>query len=261
MHQNKSKKSILFFRNPLWLALLIQLVVLVAISLVLPYLAEWVAPPYHPTYIVLAQAFFAALLSLAVKMPRWWLWIQFLLPIGLFVGLAQTMIPFYWFGLFALILMLVFSNVLGERVPLYLSNGVTHRALLELVVERHIKTAVDLGSGLGGVVRALAASGVDATGVEFSPVLAVLSNAVCRLTRRGRVLHGDMWQQDLSCYDLVYVFLSPVPMSAIWQKAQAEMKSGAVLVSNSFAVPDIEPDDVWVLADGRETQLFIYVMK
>jgi hypothetical protein len=97
--------------------------------------------------------------------------------------------------------------------------------------------------------------------VEFSPVLAVLSNAICRLVGKGRVIRGDMWQQDLSQLDLVYVFLSPVPMSAIWQKAQAEMKSGAVLVSNSFAVPNVEPDDVWVLADERETQLFIYVIK
>lgn len=261
MHQNKSKNSFLFLGNPLWLALLIQLSVFAAISFALPYLAHWIIPPYHPLWIVLAQAGLALMLSVVARMPSWWLWIQVLLPLGLFVGLSQSLIPSYWFGGLGLLLMLIFSNVLGERVPLYLSNSVTHRALRELVAERNIKTAFDLGSGLGGVVRALASVGVDAKGVEFSPVLAVLSNAMCRLTRRGRVVRGDMWQQDLSQVDLVYVFLSPVPMPTIWQKAQAEMKSGAVLVSNSFAVPDVEPDDVWELADGRETQLFIYVIK
>jgi hypothetical protein len=261
MHQKKTKIAILFFKNPLWLALFIQLMVFVSLSLSLPYLAQWIIPPYHPLWIVFAQAGLVLIVSFVAKMPYWWLWIQALLPIGLFAGLSQTYVPFYAFGVLALLLMLVFSNVLGERVPLYLSNRITHRALSLLVMERHIKTAVDLGSGLGGVVRALAASGVDATGVEFSPVLAVLSNAICRLVGKGHVIRGDMWQQDLSRYDLVYVFLSPVPMPAIWQKAQVEMRVGSVLVSNSFAVSDVEPDDVWVLADGRETQLFIYVMK
>jgi hypothetical protein len=50
-------------------------------------------------------------------------------------------------------------------------------------------------------------------------------------------------------------------MTALWQKAKVEMKSGSILVSNSFAIPDIEPDDVWELADARQTQLFIYVIK
>jgi len=261
MHQNKSKNSILFLSNPLWLALLIQLVVFAAISLALPYLAHWIIPPYHPLWIVFVQAGLSLIVSFGVRMPYWWLWIQFLLPIGLFMGLTQTLVPFYWFGIFALVLMLIFSNVLSERVPLYLSNRMTHRALLELVAEREIKTALDLGSGLGGVVRALARGGVEAVGVEFSPALAMFSNGWCRLSGQGRVIQGDMWQQDLSQVDLVYVFLSPVPMSAIWQKAQAEMRAGSVLVSNSFAVLDVEPDEVWELADRRQTQLFIYIIK
>jgi uncharacterized membrane protein len=260
MHQNNTKIAF-FYNNPLWLALFIQLGVFIAIWLSLPYVAYWIIPPYNPLSWLLVQVVLVVAVSYALKMPYWWLWIQALLPIGLFVGLSQQLIPVVWFGVIALFLMLVFSNVWSERVPLYLSNRITHRALGQLVRERNIKIAVDLGSGLGGVVRALAKQGVDATGVEFSPILAVLSAALCRWFGLGRVLRGDMWQQDLSHYDLVYVFLSPVPMSALWQKTQREMKTGSVFVSNSFAVPDHEPDDVWELADGRQTLLFIYVMK
>lgn len=36
------------------------------------------------------------------------------------------------------------------------------------------------------------------------------------------------------------------------------MKSGALLVSNSFAIEDVEPLEVWELLDGRQTQLLIY---
>jgi hypothetical protein len=260
MHQNKSKTSFLFY-NPLWLALLIQLGIFIVILLSLPYVAYWIIPPYNPVWWLLVQVVLVVAVSYGFKMPHWWLWIQALLPIGLFVGLSQQLIPVIWFGVIAVLLMLVFSNVWSERVPLYLSNAITHRALAQLIHERGIKKAVDLGSGLGGVVRALAKQGVDATGIEFSPILAVLSDAICRWFGLGRVLRGDMWQQDISHYDLVYVFLSPVPMSELWQKASREMKAGSVFVSNSFAVPEVEPDDIWELADGRQTQLFIYVMK
>jgi hypothetical protein len=261
MHQNKTKQSFLFYHNPLWLALLLQLSVFMTISLSLPYLARWIIPPYNVGWLLFAQIAVVLVFSYFLLMPRWWLWIQAFLPIGLVLGLTQQVIPVSWFGGLALVLMLVFSNVWKERVPLYLSNGITHRALRQLASEYQVQTAIDLGSGLGGVVRALAVGGVDALGVEFSPVLALISNALCRWAGRGRVVQGDMWQQDLSRYDLVYVFLSPVPMAAIWQKAKAEMRSGCVLVSNSFEVPDVEPDDVWELADGRQTQLFIYVIK
>lgn len=261
MHQNKSKLSFLFERNPLWLALVIQLAVFITISLCLPIIAHWIIPPYTFFWLVLAQSALTSTISFSLKMPRWWLWIQAIFPFGLWIGLSQNTIPFYWFGIIALLLMLIFSNVLNERVPLYLSNRITHQALAQLVTEYNIKTAVDLGSGLGGVVRALAKQGVITTGIEFSPILSMISSRICNWLSLGRIIRGDMWVQDLSRYDLVYVFLSPVPMPAIWQKAQQEMKTGSILVSNSFAIPNIEPDDIWELADKRKTQLFIYIIK
>ena len=258
MHQNKSKNTVLFFKNPLWLALLLQAAVLAALSVILPYISHWIIPPYDLGWLVFVQTALVVLLSWFFRMPSWWLWIQAILPVGLFVGLTQHLIPLSWFGIIAIILLFIFSNVWTERVPLYLSNRITHNALAILVAEKKIKTAIDLGSGLGGVVRALARCGVSVLGVEFSPLLALVSNTLCRVSKSGHVIQGDMWQQNLSSYDLVYVFLSPIPMTALWQKAKAEMKSGSILVSNSFAIPDIEPDDVWELADARQTQLFIY---
>ena len=70
--------------------------------------------------------------------------------------------------------------------------------------------------------------------------------------------HGDIWLADITQVDLVYVFLSPVPMPDIWQKACAEMKSGSWLVSNSFSIPNVEPEEIWELSDRRQTQLWLY---
>jgi hypothetical protein len=76
----------------------------------------------------------------------------------------------------------------------------------------------------------------------------------------ARILYGDFWRRSLAPYDMVYVFLSPAPMSAVFEKAKAEMSPGSLLVSNSFAVEGIEPSEVRMLDDGRRTRLYLYRM-
>lgn len=258
MHQNFTKRFNLGRIHPIWLVLLVQLasllVVKVSASLwligvaVLPY--EWL--------FLLLQITLSVSLTAMLGLPRWWLWVQAVLPLGLYWGLMQTWIDPIWFALVAAFLMLVFSAVVKDRVPLYLTNDTTYQALVELVQVYQVRSVLDLGSGLGGVVRALARVGVDAVGVEYSPLLAWLSGAWCRWSGFGRVSHGDMWQANLSQVDMVYVFLSPVPMTRLWQKACAEMKPSSLLVSNSFPIEGVDPLEVWELSDGRKTQLFLY---
>jgi hypothetical protein len=49
-----------------------------------------------------------------------------------------------------------------------------------------------------------------------------------------------------------------VPMAGVWRKASAELRPGSVLVSNSFPVPEQEPDRVVDVGDRRATRLYIY---
>jgi hypothetical protein len=58
--------------------------------------------------------------------------------------------------------------------------------------------------------------------------------------------------------DIVYAFLSPRVMPRLWQKAQAEMRPGTLLVSSSFPVPDAIPEQVIDVPDRRGTRLFCY---
>lgn len=258
MHQNNSKKTILESIHPLWLVLLTQLVTLWLVKLSATVWVDWLMGLSYVQGFLLLQVSLSVLLSWFIRLPRWWLWVQAVLPLGLYWGATQTFIDPLWFASLALLLMLVFSAVLKDRVPLYLTNRSTHQALMELARTYQVKSMLDLGSGLGGVVRALARAGLHAKGVEYSPLLAWLSQLWCRWSGLGQVVRGDMWQTDLSQVDMVYAFLSPVPMSRLWQKACSEMRSGSLLVSNSFAIEDVEPLEVWELSDGRQTQLFIY---
>ncbi len=70
----------------------------------------------------------------------------------------------------------------------------------------------------------------------------------------------SLWETDLADSDLVYAFLSPEPMPALFEKARRQMKPGSLFVSNSFAVPDVEADEVWELSDRRGTRLYLYGM-
>ena len=80
----------------------------------------------------------------------------------------------------------------------------------------------------------------------------------CRQLPNIEIRYGDFWSQPLGDYGLVYAFLSPDPMPRLWDKAGIEMKPGALLVSNSFAVPGAAPTKTIDVGDGRRTQLHCY---
>ena len=70
----------------------------------------------------------------------------------------------------------------------------------------------------------------------------------------------DICKTELAYYDVVYAFLSPEPMPRLWEKVKDEMLPGSIFVSNSFAVPNIEPSEIWELSDERKTVLYIYIL-
>ena len=77
---------------------------------------------------------------------------------------------------------------------------------------------------------------------------------------RYRMSRQDLWQCDLAAHDIVYAFLSPVPMAALWRKAVAEMRPGTLFVSNTFAVPGVAPDEIVEGAGGRRA-LYVWRMR
>ncbi len=213
----------------------------------------------EPFWYLLIHCLLSSALSLFLfRLPRWWGLISILIPLLFVISNTSLQLPTWtYFSLFA-ILALFFSHTLKERVPLYLSNGITHAALAEFMHKHHLKSAIDLGCGFGGVVRALATAERTATGVETAPLAWLVAAVLSRLNNKGQVLRQNIWDTHLKNYDLVYTFLSPVPMEKVYRKAKSEMKPGGYLISNSFPVPHISPTEVWELNDQRKTQLFIY---
>ena len=72
-----------------------------------------------------------------------------------------------------------------------------------------------------------------------------------------RVRFVSMWSLSLSEWDVVYTFLSPAPMSRLWEKVQSEMKTGSLFITNSFAVP-AKANRTVVVKDERSSTLYFH---
>lgn len=249
-----------FTRFPVLLALVSQLAgLLIAwlLLLLLARLAGWTATPMLAAGL---QGLLAALLGRRLGLPRWWLPINLCFVPGLVLTQGHTLPPWLLLCGFA-VLMLLNWNVLVERVPLYLTGSAAeqqlHRRLGKLPAGFRF---IDLGSGLGGPLLRLARAYPQGqfVGVESAPLAFLLCRIRCLLQPNCRVYWRSIWRESLAPYDVVYCFLSPAPMPALWVKACAEMHADAWLISNSFAVPDVEAEEVVPLDDWRHSQLLVY---
>jgi hypothetical protein len=109
-------------------------------------------------------------------------------------------------------------------------------------------------------LRALARARPDCRfiGIEHAPLPWLWARLGSISITNLSIHHGDFWRHPLGAYDLVYAFLSPVPMPRLWLKAEAEMRPGALLVSNSFRVED-QPEEARVAVNDRAmTYLYVY---
>ncbi|MDG6777457.1 hypothetical protein QCB44_01935 [Thiomicrorhabdus sp. zzn3] len=248
-------------------ALLIQVFAFLFVLSSTFILPVFISPPYPLWGYVALQALAAVSLSCLFRLPMWWCWIQLILPVGLYLGVYLESVwqlsGLWWLLIFAL-MWLVFFNVGRERVPLYLTNAETRKALQHLiaqqskVLERKINF-VDLGCGLGATVLEVSRFGAvnRSVGVETAPLPYLLAK-LRSFMAGGEVYRQDLWKVHLRDYDVVYAFLSTEPMTSLWRKVLREMQPGSLFVSNSFPVEGVAPSEVWELADRRQTRLFIY---
>lgn len=217
-------------------------------------------PWRQPLPLAAIQGAVAAGVAAWRRAPRWWWAIHAaFLPLAVLAA-RLPLHPAWWLAAFTLLL-LVFWRTDRSRVPLYLTNAASADALARLLPAGPC-TVVDLGCGHGGLLLRLAAARPDArfVGVEHAP----LPWLAARLRAVGcgnvAIRYGDLWRADLGQADVVYAFLSPAPMRRLWTKALGEQPAGALLVSNSFPVPDVAPWREVAVGDRRRTRLYCYRM-
>ena len=214
-----------------------------------------------PLAAAVVQGMCAALASYKLGAPKWWLIIHLaFLPAVLWFN--QLGIAPHWYLVAFVLLMLVYWRTDKSQVPLYLSNAATAEAVAKLLPDQPCHV-VDLGCGHGGLLRQLARARPDCEflGIEHAPLPWLWARLASLGLANLSIRYGDFWKVNLGLFEFVYAFLSPVPMPRLIKKARAEMRPGALLVSNSFAVADATPEDIIAVADRRATALYCYRMK
>jgi SAM-dependent methyltransferase len=199
----------------------------------------------------------AAIMARQLALPNWWRVINLLFVPAVWL-LSQVELDPAWYLAGFLLLALTSLGAVRTRVPLYLSSP---RAAEELA--RRLPAhghCIDLGCGLGGPLARIARLRPDVrlSGVEAAP----LNWLIARLRLRGRadIRLGSLWEMPLGDADLVYAYLSPAPMAQLWSKAQAEMKPGSLLVSNSFEIPGVPARETLELGDRSQARLLLWRM-
>ena len=208
---------------------------------------------------VATDAALAAALAALLRLPWWWWPLAAVLPVAV-AAASGLAVPWWGWAAGLAVLALFYGGGVATRVPLYLSNRAAARELAALLPALPGVAACDLGAGLGGPTLRLARARPDAhvTGVEASP----LPWLICRLraigVRNARMRFGDLFAHPLEGYALVYAFLSPAPMPRLWEKARREMAPGSLLVSNTFAIPGVEPERTIALPGRADARLLVY---
>ncbi len=197
----------------------------------------------HLLLIAFLQGLIAAGLSYWRRMASWWIAIQFFFPFVLLFGLFLQLPPSLFLFAF-LIFFFLYWSTFRTQVPFYPSNRVTWDAVAELLPKNKSVRLIDIGSGLGGLVLNLSARRPDShfLGIEIAPLPWLVSKLRAQLTKsRARFTRGDYGHLNFAEYDVVFAYLSPVAMPALWEKARTEMRPGTMLLSYEFSIPEVEP--------------------
>jgi SAM-dependent methyltransferase len=206
------------------------------------------------------QGAVAMRIALFAGAATWWLGLHVLFAPAAVWAHQLALAPAWWAAAAAGIL-LVFGATFRTRVPLFISARAVRGALTGLLDRDRGARMIDLGCGLGHVITAVkrARPDCECDGVELAWLPYLVSRL--RALRAGcRVERRDLMSVDLSRYDLVYAFLSPAPMQALWQKARREMRPGTRLVSLAFDVPGVAPDAVIAVTPKPRHRLYVWTM-
>jgi len=211
-----------------------------------------------PLISLAAQALSAAVLARWSGVPPVWQLFNLVLPPAAW-GLLIGDVPVGPITIIGVASLLLYLPTFWTRVPYYPTSVPTYAAIAALLPTDRPIRFLDIGCGFAPLLRYLAAERPNGSyvGVEISPLAFFVAWLRSLTAPRVTIRFRSLWKIDLGDYDVVYAFLAPGPMPAVWAKVAREMAPGTVFISNSFPAP-AEPHEVVAIGDKRRAVLFLY---
>lgn len=175
-------------------------------------------------------------------------------PLSLLVSGSVALPAWAWLLPLAIVL-LVYPMNAWRDAPLFPTPSAALEALSLNAPLAPGAVVLDAGCGLGHGLRALRRVYPEATlhGTEWSWPLRAAAGLWCPW---ARIRQGDMWRDDWRRYDLVYLFQRPETMPRAVEKARAELKPGAYLVSLEFVATELEPHAVLTTVPDKPVWIY-----
>jgi len=146
------------------------------------------------------------------------------------------------------------SGQLGKDVVWMGNPEPMVRKMLDMAGVEPSDYVVDLGSGDGRNVIAAAKRGAHAHGIEYNPDLVDYAKRLAAkegVGDRATFERGDVFVADFSKATVVVLFLTP-EMNIRLRPKLLNLKAGARVVANTFAIGDWNPDEIATLEAGCE---------
>jgi hypothetical protein len=192
----------------------------------------------------LLQGLLGAGLAFMCGMAWWWSLILGIFPIAALLVNFLALPPLFFLGVF-FVLLVLFWTTFRSQVPFYPSGLRVWREVAQLLPTDRPFRFIDIGSGFGGAVMHLSAGHPqgDFTGIEIAPLPWITSVIRAKMQRsKGKFIRGDYTRLNFARYNVVFAYLSPAAMPALWEKAAAEMVPGSLLLSYEFILDEKKPD-------------------
>ena len=258
---NSRQPVLSFIKNRPQFTSLFLLLALTIISFVIKTLFSSGLPgEIATTYQLIFIAIAAVLLSYWMGLPKWWCWINALFPI--MVGIFQS---FNWSSSiflvgFLMLALFYWSNFL-TRVPYYPSSEVVWSEIADLLPSDQAVNVLEIGSGFGGFCLFIKKHKPDSTvvGVELSPIIWLYSRIRQMVLKIDcQFLRQDYRRMNFAKQDLIFAFLSPAAMPALYLQAKKQMKSGAILASYRFEIPCAQNESVEEIEISYGKTLYVW---
>lgn len=240
------------FRKPAIQALIIQCAAFLITFAILTGIAVVNQTTVGPLLAALMQGVIATVMSRWRRLAIWWLYIQFLFPLASVMMHSLHFPPEIFLIAFVFFVALYWSTF-RTQVPFFPSGRIAWDAVADALPKgKHIRF-IDIGSGLGGLVLNLSTRLPESAfeGIEVAPLPWFISKLNGWITQnRGRFMLGDYERLDFAEYDVIFAYLSPAAMPALWEKAAIEMRHGTLLLSYEFSIPGAPPDLITAQVSG-----------
>jgi 16S rRNA A1518/A1519 N6-dimethyltransferase RsmA/KsgA/DIM1 with predicted DNA glycosylase/AP lyase activity len=139
--------------------------------------------------------------------------------------------------IFIFVLSYIFIPIFGP--PFVPSKKKAVSKMIELAKPGKNDLLLDIGSGDGRIVLALAKQGFKIHGIEINPFFVLWSNFLLLLNgqwKNARVFWANFNHYNFSKYNIIFCYLFPGTLEKLAPKFAAQLQPNTKIVSNTFLI-------------------------